>query len=213
MFNIIPPLLIVIGLMGLVVLLTRQKKKFSEEVGNLSSSLGESSPLNSYKLFFVRVSSLSKQKGALITTFLSRFFQKVLIRLRIIILRIDHLLMRLLEKHKEKNKIDKKYSEKTETILKESHSHLNIFKHLQAQNIASLDLTQEEKKLLTSFLKKTNEKAVLINLSRLYLFKEDFAFARWALLKVYQLDPHNKIIQDLFLELYEKEGGKEKQND
>jgi len=198
MYNIVPPLLIVLGIVGLIFLLNN--KSFKEKGQEIRERLQKDTQPRHFFLFAKWSQIFNKENIDLLNSRFSNFFEKLLIRFRIIILRIDHLLLKELEKLKGKKEIAKKvqnfdlltadkFSLKTEEL-----------------NLSSIiDLEKEEKKLLVAFLKNPQEESSLINLARLYLFKKDFSSSRWALLEAYRLNQNDNVIKDLLLELEEKE--------
>ncbi|MGC8651212.1 MAG: hypothetical protein ACP5RX_01170 [Minisyncoccia bacterium] len=204
MFNIIPPLLIVLGLAGLIIIFNRKDLK---EIKMIEENQSKIEITQRYSAIFTKWHQLfNKQNFELIQTKLSNFFNKVLIRLRIVILRLDHFLFRQLEKRKgvenaNKDNQDLKKNDNNLSALNKKFS----FELDNLNSLSSLDLEKEEKKLLKLFFKKSLEESSLINLARLYLYKKDFSSARWALLEAYRLNPKDKVIRDLLSELQEKE--------
>jgi len=198
MYNIVPPLLIILGIVGLIFLLNN--KKFKEREQEIRERLKKDTQPRHFFLFVKWRQIFNKENIDLLNGRFSNFFEKLLIRFRIIILRIDQFLLKQLEKLKGKKEIAKKvqnfdlltadkFSLKTEEL-----------------NLSSIiDLEKEEKKLLVAFLKNPQEESSLINLARLYLFKKDFSSARWALLEAHRLNKEDKVIKDLLSELQEKE--------
>jgi hypothetical protein len=204
MFNIVPPLFIILGLVGLVLLFNKKSSK-ENKIANQPNF--EPKLIKRYSFFLKKWHQFfNKQNFELVKIKLSNFFEKVLIRLRIIILRLDYLLFRQLEKRKEKEKNVKDGLDQ----LKENNtlSVLTNTSHLELDNLSSLsplDLEKEEKQFLTLFLKQPEEESSLVNLARLYLYRQDFSSARWALLEAHRLNKEDKVIRDLLLELQEKE--------
>lgn len=192
MYNIVPPLLLLLGLFGLIILLHNKHQGAEEKVIKKSSFNKVRNKSKWNKIFNKGKTDLFKEK-------IIRFFEKLLVRLRIIILRIDQLLARALEKIRiQKQPIeDKKILPKITKISK-----LSV---LIDEKLSSNTLEEQEKELLITLLKEDFSSDSLINLARLYLFTQDFSSARWALLEAYHLDKDNPIIQDLLFELKEKE--------
>lgn len=198
MHNIIPPLLIIIGISGLIILLN--EKQFKRQNLEEEEGVVKKNEFSQSILFKKWHSIFNKKNFELLNTRLSNFFAKLLIRLRIIILRIDQVLLKALDKLKKRttNKTEpSKFSllaEKNISLLIEE-SHLNT----------TLDFKKEERKFLIAYFENSQDKTLLINLAHLYLYKNDFSSARWALLEAYRLAPDDQVIQDLLLELKEKE--------
>ena len=222
MYNIVPSLLIVLGIVGLIFLLNN--KNFKEREQGIRERLEKDTHQRHIFLFIKWRRIFNKENIDLLNCRFSNFFAKLLIRFRIIILRIDQLLLKELERLKGKKEMakgvqdglgekvnffdfersEKKGSErgkgsyfltKKEFSLKTKKSNLSPV----------VDLEGEEKIFLTNFLKNPQEESSLINLARLYLFKRDFSSARWALIEAHRLNSEDKIIKNLLLELQEKE--------
>ena len=206
MYNIIPPLLIVLGIVGLIFLLNN--KKFKEREQEIRERLKKDTHQRHFFLFVKWRQIFDKENIDLLNGRLANFFEKLLIRFRIIILRIDHLLLKELERLKGKKEMAKEIQngsgekEKFSDLLTENEFSLKTEK----LNLSSVvDLEEEEKKFLIDFVKNPQEESSLINLARLYLFKKDFSSARWALLEAHRLNKEDKVIRDLLSELQEKE--------
>lgn len=206
MYNIVPPLLIILGIVGLIFLLNNQK--FKEKEQEIRERFKKDTHQRPFFLFAKWRQIFNKKNIDLLNYRFSNFFEKLLIRFRIIILRIDHLFLKELERLKRKKEMAKEIqngSEKKESFsdfLTENGFSLKT----EESNLSSIiDLEEEEKKFLTNFLKNPQEESSLINLARLYLFKKDFSSARWALLEAYRLNKEDSIIKDLLSELQEKE--------
>jgi cell fate (sporulation/competence/biofilm development) regulator YlbF (YheA/YmcA/DUF963 family) len=223
MYNIVPPLLIVLGIVGLIFLLSN--KEFKEKEQEIREKLKKDTHQRHFFLFIKWRQIFNKKNIDLLNCRLSNFFEKLLIRFRIIILRIDHLFLKELERLKKKKEMAKEIQNKSEAkenffdfarsekkgsgakrtgsyFLTENGSSLKT----EESNLSSIvDLEEEEKKFLTNFLKNPQEESSLINLARLYLFKKDFSSARWALLEAHRLKKEDNIIKDLLSELQEKE--------
>ncbi len=206
MYNIVPPLLIVLGIVGLIFLLSN--KKFKEKEQEIREKLKKDTHQRPFFLFVKWRQIFSKKNIDLLNCRSSNFFEKLLIRFRIIILRIDHLFLKELERLKRKKEIAKEVQD--ESGEKENFSDLltenGLSLKTEESSLSSIvDLEEKEKIFLTDFLKNCQEGSSLINLARLYLFKKDFSSARWALLEAYRLNEEDNIIKDLLLELQEKE--------
>jgi len=206
MYNIIPPLLIVLGIVGLIFLLNN--KKFKEKEQEIRERLKKDTHQRHFFLFIRWHRIFNKENTDLLNCRFSNFFEKLLIRFRIIILRIDQLLLKGLERLKGKKEMAKEIQngsgekENFSDLLTENEFSLKTEK----LNLSSVvDLEEEEKKFLTDFLKNPQEESSLINLARLYLFKKDFSSARWALLEAHRLNKEDKVIKDLLSEVQEKE--------
>jgi len=217
MYNIVPPLLIVLGIVGLIFLLSN--KEFKEREQEIREKLKKDTHQRHFFLFIKWRQIFNKKNIDLLNCRLSNFFEKLLIRFRIIILRIDHLFLKELERLKKKKEMAKEIQNGTgakRSFFDFEHSEKkgnpyflteNGFSpKTEESNLSSVvDLEKEEKKFLTDFLKNPQEESPLINLARLYLFKKDFSSARWALLEAHRLKKKDNIIKDLLLELQEKE--------
>jgi len=206
MYNIIPPLLIVLGIVGLIFLLNN--KKFKEKKQEIRERLEKDTHQRHFFLFVKWRQIFNKENIDLLNGRLANFFTKLLIRFRIIILRIDQFLLKGLERLKGRKEMAKEIQngsgekEKFSDFLTKNGFLLKTEK----SNLSSvIDLEKEEKKFLINFLKDPQEESSLINLARLYLFKKDFSSARWALLEAHRLKKEDKVIKDLLSELQEKE--------
>jgi len=204
MYNIVSPLLIILGIVGLIFLLNN--KSFKEKEEEIRERLKkDTQPRHSF-LFAKWRQIFNKENIDSLNYRFSNFFEKLLIRFRIIILRIDQLLLKELEKLKGKKETAKEiqnFDLLTENEFPLKTEELNL--PAQAGLSSIIDLEKEEKKLLVTFLKNPQEESYLINLARLYLFKKDFSSARWALLEAHRLNKEDKVIKDLLSELQEKE--------
>ena len=103
MYNIIPPLLIVLGIVGLIFLLNN--KKFKEKKQEIREKLEKDAQQRHFFLFVKWRQIFNKENINLLNGRLANFFEKLLIRFRIIILRIDHLLLKELERLKGKKEM------------------------------------------------------------------------------------------------------------
>jgi len=188
MYNIVPPLLVIFGIVGLIFLLRNKYLIPEEEINQKHSIL-----VTKWRKIW------NRQRIAAVNEKIVKFFEKLLIRLRIIILRVDRLLSRGLERirgQKEPINIRLKLSKVAKT---------SKLSPLIDKKISINTLEEQEKTLLITLLKEDFNLDSLINLARLYLYMQDFSSARWALIEAYRLDKGNKIIQDLLFELEEKE--------
>ncbi|MCD6569024.1 hypothetical protein J7K70_02715 [bacterium] len=193
MDNIIPSLLVLISLVCLILLLnhrensdsltnnkidkTKEKQKEEEKKGYSWQYLGESLKHN----------------------WLS-FCEKFLIRLRIILLRLEKSAHSSLEKIR-KYKVNK--NSLPERKLQATKGNLFIATHLD-QGLIS-DLAKEEKKLLRKILKDSTDIDSVRNLAYLYLYEEDFSSACWALVKGFFIQAEDKVIRGLMCQLREKD--------
>jgi len=198
MYNIVPPLLIVLGIVGLIFLLNN--KNFKEKEQEIRERLKKDTHQRHFFLFVKWRQIFNKENIDLLNCRFSNFFEKLLIRFRIIILRIDHILLKGLERLKGKKEMAKEIQ--NFDLLTENEFSL---KTEESNSSSIIDLEEGEKKFLTDFLKNPQEESSLINLARLYLFKKDFSSARWALLEAHRLNKEDNVIKDLLSELQEKE--------
>lgn len=203
MFNIIPPILLIVSLGGLIILIEKNKSKNTGNEPLVTSNLKISQIFSSVKKYLTTFNyNTSKQILSL--------SEKILIRLRIIILRVDRVLFRslhILKKHKNKSQdlSQLKYihiiKEKLNPSLENANNQIN------KKKIAT-EITKLEKKLE----KDNKDIDVLLNLVRLYLFVEDNASARYYLLKAFKLDNNNQIVKDLISSIFEKETNNSENN-
>jgi hypothetical protein len=217
MYNIVPPLLIILGIVGLIFLLNN--KKFKEKEQEIRERLKKDTHQRHFFLFVKWHQIFNKENINLLNGRFLNFFSKLLIRFRIIILRIDHLFLKELERLKRKKEMAKgiqNESEEKRSFFDFERSEKKGNPYFLTENGFSLkneksnlspivDLEEEEKKFLTDFFKNSQEESSLINLARLYLFKKDFSSARWALLEAHRLNKEDSVIKDLLSELQEKE--------
>jgi len=212
MHNIIPLLLVILGLIGLIILFSRQKsEKEMLGVGEMEKDVftrKELKKIKTFKLFFqiwekVFLKIFNKENARLIGKGFLNFLEKFLIRLRIVILRIEQSLSKSLAAVKDR-KIKKAEDEKSSfdySVLKEETEEKNI----EFPDNSFIDSPEEELRLLKEYLKKNSDLVLLKNLARWYLWKENFSFARWILIEAYHLDADDKIVQALLVELKENE--------
>ena len=198
MFDILPPLLILLGITGLIFIFKNQKgekgKKITEEkvvINEKEKFLGK----------FHRI--FNKENYQKACNQLTLFVEKFLIRSRIIILRIDRTIFKNLANiRKRKNN---KTEDEENKIIKSFNKEKLVEDDTDFSHI--LDIKQEEKKLLKEIENDSGDIVALKNLARIYLWQEDFSSARWVLLEAYRLDKEDNVIQGLFIELYGKKGG------
>ena len=198
MFNILPPLLIILGITGLIFIFKNQKK---EKDGKI---IEEKEAINEKEKFlgkFRRIFNKENYQEACNQSTL--FVEKFLIRSRIIILRIDRTIFKNLasiRKRKNDNTEDEENG-----IIKSFNEEKLIEDDINFSHI--LDIKQEEKKLLKELENNPKDIATLKNLARIYLWQEDFSSARWVLLEAYRLDKNDNVVQGLLIELYGKKSG------
>jgi len=198
MFDILPPLLILLGITGLIFIFKNQKgekgKKITEEkvvINEKEKFLGK----------FHRI--FNKENYQKACNQLTLFVEKFLIRSRIIILRIDRTIFKNLANiRKRKNN---KTEDEENKIIKSFNKEKLVEDDTDFSHI--LDIKQEEKKLLKEIENDSGDIVALKNLARIYLWQEDFPSARWVLLEAYRLDKEDNVIQGLFIELYGKKSG------
>ncbi len=196
MFNLIPPLLLLIGLAGLILLLHHQENIISSEEESKTFTTKEK---KGKKKWFVNSAQLENAKAKI-----KHFFEKILIRLRIIVLRMDRILLHSLETLRGKNQLENlEDQEKRKGLFRKNK--INLKHSTLDSQLEKMDLREQEKKLLLKMLHDESNFDDLVNLARLYLFEKDFPSARWALIQAYHLEDNNKIIEGLFLELEEKD--------
>jgi hypothetical protein len=198
MFDILPPLLILLGITGLIFIFKNQKgekgKKITEEkvvINEKEKFLGK----------FHRI--FNKENYQKACNQLTLFVEKFLIRSRIIILRIDRTIFKNLANiRKRKNN---KTEDEENKIIKSFNKEKLVEDDTDFSHI--LDIKKEEKKLLKEIENDSGDIVALKNLARIYLWQEDFPSARWVLLEAYRLDKEDNVIQGLFIELYGKKSG------
>jgi len=192
--DIIAPLCIILGLFGLILILVGAKE--SEEAIAIYEKKWQD--LKRRREVFQK--KFFKELGEKGYKFFLSSSEKTLVRLRIIILRLDRSLFNnlsylrkiKLQQQGNKNKIFEADSSKENPLIEGSRDFT-----------FSQNLVLEEKKLLRKLPKK--EKDVFQNLARLYLFEEDYHSARWIILEAYRNFPEDKIIRSFLVEIFEKE--------
>jgi len=198
MFNILPPLLIILGITGLIFIFKNQKEEKNEEITEEKEAINEKGKfLGKFRRIF------NKENYQKACNKLTLFVEKFLIRSRIIILRIDRTIFKNLtsiRKRKNDNTEDKENG-----IIKSFNEGKLIEDGIDFSHI--LDIKEEEKKLLKGLENNSKDIAILKNLARIYLWQEDSSSARWVLLEAYRLDKDDNVIQGLLIELYGKKSG------
>ncbi|HOQ15523.1 MAG TPA: hypothetical protein PLQ27_01720 [Candidatus Paceibacterota bacterium] len=192
--DIIAPLCVILGLFGLILILVGAKE--SEEAIAIYEKKWQD--LKRRREAFQK--KFFKELGEKGHKFFLSSSEKTLVRLRIIILRLDRSLFNnlsylrkiKLQQQEHKNKIFEADSPKENPLIEGSRDFT-----------FSQNLVLEEKKLLRKLPKK--EKDVFQNLARLYLFEEDYHSARWIILEAYRNFPEDKIIRSFLVEIFEKE--------
>jgi len=198
MFNILPPLLIILGITGLIFIFKNQKEEKDEEITEEKEAINEEGKfLEKFRRIF------NKENYQKACNKLTLFVEKFLIRSRIIILRIDRTIFKNLasiRKRKNDNTEDEENG-----IIKSFNEGKLIEDDIDFSHI--LDIKEEEKKLLKGLENNSKDIAILKNLARIYLWQEDSSSARWVLLEAYRLDKDDNVIHGLLIELYGKKGG------
>lgn len=207
MFNIIPPLLIILGISGLIYIFQYQQKKgeVKLEVRPEQAETEKKDRIqkkNSWEEKFYRI--FSKQNYQKLNEEMFSFAEKALVRSRIIVLRIDRTIFKNLTRIRIKKSI-------SELEGGEQNGIISAFSEEKLlQNAAETDhvfnTIQEEKALLKRIKANPEDLIAFKNLARIYLWRKDFSSARWALLQAFRLDKEDNVVQDLLLELYEKKG-------
>ena len=199
MFNILPPLLIILGITGLIFIFKNQKGEKGEK------NIQEREIINEKEKFLGRFRRIfNKDNYQKVCNKLTLLVEKFLIRSRIIILRIDRAIFKNLSRIRKRKNINTKDEENG--IIKFFNKEKLIEDDVGFSDI--LDIKQEEKKLLKEFEDNPEDIAALKNLARIYLWQEDFSSARWVLLQAYRLDKNDNVVQGLLIELYGKKGEK-----
>ncbi len=186
--NFLSPLLIIFGILGLIVLLsgTEENENVILAYRKRLLSLKEKKKSIQEKILKKLPSHFSKV--------LLNFLEKVLLRLRIVILRIDNSLFYNLKKLREI---------KFKKNLEEKKFPVEVLNHFEEQQKISRDFKKEERLLLGKL--KKGDPNVFQNLARLYLYEEDFPSARWIILEGLRRFKDEKIFQAFLIELFEKE--------
>jgi hypothetical protein len=199
MFNILPPLLIILGIVGLIFIF---KGKKGEEDEKIIEELEEGEIIKGKEKFserFHRVFNKENYQKACNQFFL--FIEKSLVRSRIIILRIDRVIFKNLSSIRKRKDNDDVKNGKNGIIKSFNEGKLDK-NDIDVSHV--LDTKDEEKKLLKKLGKNPDDVAVLKNLARIYLWQEDFSSARWTLLCAYRIDKEDNVVHGLLVELYEK---------
>lgn len=201
MFNIIPSLCIILGLAGLIYIFQYRQNK-----GNKIKEEQEFEKVKEKKKKLLESFSkiINKENYHKIGNSIYSFTEKVLVRSRIIILRVDRAIFTNLTKIRIKKNIPNPGDIKSiiDSFPEEACLELDI------ENKNKLSTSQEEKKLLKKVSLNPDDLAAFKNLARIYLWRQDFVSACWALLQAYRLNKEDNVVQDLLIELYEKRGGK-----
>ena len=199
MFNILPPLFIILGIVGLICIFKDQKGERSEKI---TEELEEGEIINKKDEFserFRRILNKENYQKACNQFFL--FIEKSLVRSRIIILRIDRTIFKNLASiRKRKNNDDAKNG--GHGIIKSFDEGKLTEDDIDTSHI--LNIRDEERKLLKKIEDDSDNIATFKNLARIYLWQEDFSSARWTLLQAYRIDKEDNVVQGLLIELYEK---------
>lgn len=199
MFNILPPLLIILGIVGLIFIFKGQKGGEDEKI---IEELEKDEIIKGKERFLERFYGVfNKENYQKVCNQFFLFIEKSLVRSRIIILRIDRIIFKNLSSiRKRKDNDDVKNGEngiiKSFDKGKLDQDDINVSYVLNTKN--------EEKKLFKKLGKNPDDIATFKNLARIYLWQEDFSSARWTLLCAYRLDKEDNVIQGLLVELYEK---------
>ena len=197
MFNILPPLLIILGITGLIFIFKNQKEEKDEEITEEKEAINEEGKfLEKFRRIF------NKENYQKACNKLTLFVEKFLIRSRIIILRIDRTIFKNLTSIRKRKNDDTENKENE--IIKSFNEEKLIEDDINFSHI--LDIKEEEKKLLKGLENNSKDIAILKNLARIYLWQEDSSSARWVLLEAYRLDKDDNIVQGLLIELYGKKG-------
>jgi hypothetical protein len=203
MFNILPPLLIILGVTGLIYIFQYGQGKEKENICNdLEIEKIENRKRKFLEKFYRIFNKKNYQKTG---DYLFAFTEKVLVRSRIIVLRIDRTIFRNLTKIRVRKNIPETEEGKQNGIIGVVSEDKLIDGDKDVSHL--LDTIQEEKNLLKKLRTHPDDLAALKNLARIYLWRKDFSSARWALLQAFRLDKEDNVVQDLLLELYEKRGG------
>ncbi|MDD5760693.1 MAG: hypothetical protein PHF45_01415 [Candidatus Pacebacteria bacterium] len=205
MFNIIPPLLIILGIAGLIYIFQyRQKKKepiATEDLGIKKNIEGKTKGVveKFYAIF-------NKQNYQKINEGVFSFTEKALVRSRIIILRIDRTIFKNLTKIRVKKNASE-FNGKNQNSIISAFSEEKFLQNNTKTTDYALNSVQEEKRLLKKIKSNPEDLESFKNLARIYLWRKDFPSARWALLEAYRLDKGDNVVQDLLVELYGKKDG------
>jgi len=201
MFNILPPLLIILGIAGLIFIFKGQKGEKGEKI---IEKIEEGEITNRKERFserFHRIFNKENYQKAGNQFFL--LIEKSLVRSRIIILRVDRTIFKNLASIRRRKDNDDARNGENGIIKSFDKGKLT---EDDADTSHILNREDEEKKLLKKLRNNPDDVAILKNLARIYLWQEDFSSARWTLLQAYRIDKEDNVIQALLIELYEKKG-------
>lgn len=206
MFNILPPLLIILGIAGLIFIFKGKEGEKDEKITERIEEVEDKKIADGKERFFERFYRIfNKENYQKASNQFFLFIEKSLVRSRIIILRIDRTIFKNLASiRKRKDNNDEKNGENG--IVKSFNEEKLIEDDTDTSHI--LNAKDEEKKLLKKLQNNPDDIVTLKNLARIYLWQEDFSSARWTLLQAYRIDKEDNVVRDLLIELYEKKGGK-----
>ncbi len=186
MFNIVPSLLVIIGLTGLVVIFNK---------GSVQKNCNSGDKLFS----FLRIKKEHYWREKFLT-----FIERVLVHFRIIVLRLDQLLSRQ-TKRLRRAIINQEGKKESSSIFNSSRIQVEKSKQKEIPSISELDFAKEERKFLSRLRKFPQDEESLLNLARIYIWRKDFSSARAILLQVYRENKNNKILYSLLMEIKERD--------
>ncbi|MDD3434549.1 MAG: hypothetical protein PHD96_01340 [Candidatus Pacebacteria bacterium] len=211
MDNLFPAILIILGLFGLIVVWQSGRQRFRKQMQEPEEKARQDFEEKTRNLKQQVNYLLSQNKNWFnkIEEFSSNNWQKFLIRLKIIALRLDRTITNYLTELNTKKKGHEAASNLQEFIHTmqelEAQDAINFTEpNLPSYNSSTIDYKKEELKLLRKFIKDSEDPEFLKNLVRWYLWRKDIVAARWALIYLYWHQEHkkyDKIIADLFTEL------------
>jgi len=191
MFGIISILIIFLSLAGLIIIFSRQPVK--EQKGK---EIKEKTKWSIKPQLFKKI--FNKERWLKFRQLFFNLLEKFIHRLRVISLRLDNFFSRFLDHLKTQKEQEKTEEKVAWKILQED-------KTGEAIKIEE-DAVYLEREYLTAYLKGEADLEQLKNLVRFYLAYQDLSSARKHLLEAYRQNPEDKIIEALFLEIWEKEG-------
>lgn len=207
MFNIIPPLLIILGLAGLIFLF-REEENSPEEKQEIRLAEEDNWMKKASRWTGKRLRKIfnrgNYQKAS------NHFFlliEKSLVRSRIIILRVDRTIFKNLSSLR-KRKDDKEDKDEGNGIVSSFEKQSASAENTEENGM--FKVRGEEKRLLKQVNESPDNVSALKNLARIYLREEDLVSARWALLQAYRVDEEDNVVQSLLIELYQKKDGKQR---